>query len=136
MLREKPRIAFACWSCPATDRLRDDARRRRDEEGGGNPAHARDADDVPDLRRAGQQEDREWPCAAAPTRSAETITTWRGIRSAQTPPTTRKRICGRKLAASTIPRSDGEPVSPTTANASATGAIVLPSIEIVRPREE
>src|SRR5688500_3425282 len=73
------------------------------------------------------------PWAAAPTRSAATMTTWRGTRSAQTPPTTRKRICGRKLAASTSPRSDGDPVRSTTAKARATGAMVLPSIEIVRP---
>ena len=37
------------------------------------------------------------------------------------------------LAASTRPRSEVDPVRSSTANASATGAIALPAIEIVRP---
>ena len=41
------------------DGLRNDAGRGRHEERGCNPPYARDTDDVPDLRSAGQQEDRE-----------------------------------------------------------------------------
>jgi hypothetical protein len=39
-------------------------------------------------------------------------------------------ICGIHDAASTQPRSDGDPVKSSTANASAIGAIALPASEI------
>ena len=63
-----------------------------------------------------------------------TITRWRGSRSAQMPPTSRKSTCGRERAARTKPRSAFEPVRSRTANASATLANALPMNDVVRPR--
>jgi hypothetical protein len=74
-------------------------------------------------------------CDPPVTRSATTITRWRGSRSAQTPPMSRKTSCGTIRAASTSPRSDAEPVRSRTAKASAIGAIALPRNEIPRARK-
>src|SRR5918999_4596651 len=47
-----------------------------------------------------------------------------------------KTICGTQIAESTSPSCDAEPSrSSMTANASATGAKAVPSIEVVRPRK-
>ena len=77
---------------------------------------------------------------AAPENSSTAVATWaepftrsvpirivrRGIRSAKTPPSSRKTIIGISRARSTIPRSVGVP-NPRTANARATFAMPFPS---------
>ena len=55
-------------------------------------------------------------------------TRWREIRSAQTPPRSRKTTSGISRARRTKPRSVGVPIS-STAKASATSAIAVPRVE-------
>src|SRR6478672_7060091 len=62
-----------------------------------------------------------------------TITWCRGRRSAQTPPKRMNRTVGTWRAVSTMPSFVVDWVRSSTANESATGAIALPAIEIVRP---
>src|SRR6266498_3478935 len=71
-------------------------------------------------------------CAAPLTTLAATMTRLRGRRSAQTPPTRMKTICGAQPAASTKPRSEAEPRS-STAKARAMGAIAVPASEMSCP---
>jgi hypothetical protein len=71
------------------------------------------------------------PWAAKATRSEPAITRWRGNRSASTPPASRDATSAAALLASTSPSSVAEPPGrPRIANASATGAIAVPSQEI------
>jgi hypothetical protein len=74
------------------------------------------------------------PWTKARTRSAAIITSWRGSRSAQTPPTTRKRTRPPHWLPSTIPRSVAFP-NLRTAKVSATGTTASPTAERVRPRK-
>ncbi len=71
-------------------------------------------------------------CAAPLTTLAATMTRLRGRRSAQTPPTRMKTICGAQPAASTKPRSEAEPRS-STAKARAMGAMAVPASEMSCP---
>jgi hypothetical protein len=73
------------------------------------------------------------PWLAKRTASAPTMTPRRGRRSPTTPPTSRKATSGTVRAASTMPRSEADPVSSSTANASATGTIPSPTSEIAWP---
>ena len=74
------------------------------------------------------------PWAASRIRSVVTISARRGRRSAHTPPTSRNATSGTVRAASTIPRSVAEPVSSSTANASATPTMPSPRRETAWPR--
>ena len=65
------------------------------------------------------------PCVAARTRPPTRRIRTRGSRSAITPPKSRNSTSGIELAASTAPRAVGESETSSTANASATGAIVV-----------
>ena len=71
------------------------------------------------------------PCVAASTTLPTRRISTRGSRSAITPPNSRNSTIGMVLAASTAPSAPGELETSSTANASATGAIVLPIMLIV-----
>ena len=71
-------------------------------------------------------------CASALTNAATRKTRRRDQRSATTPPASMNTTCGTLRAASTSPSAAGEPVRSSTANASATGAMMLPSTATVR----
>ena len=72
-------------------------------------------------------------CAPARTRSQATITCCRGRRSDQTPPANVNRTRGNAKAAKTRPRSAADPVSSSTAKASATPTSASPRYEPVCP---
>ena len=74
-------------------------------------------------------------CVPARTRSAAIITSWRGRRSDQTPPTRMKITRAPNIAAKTSPRSAAEPVRSSTANVSASGTSASPSAEIAWPSQ-
>lgn len=71
-------------------------------------------------------------CASALTQSAVISTCLRGRRSATTPPTGSSTSMAADCAARTRPRSPTRPVACSTANASPTGAIAVPSSDAVR----
>src|SRR5580692_9102154 len=76
------------------------------------------------------------PCAANASRSDVTIIRYRGNRSASAPPKIRNTICAIDRPASTVPSLAAEPPGcPSTPNASATGAIDVPSSETPRARK-
>src|SRR5664280_2670900 len=60
------------------------------------------------------------PCSSPRTVSATSMTTWRGSRSATTPPSSTKSTNGNEYAASTTPTSAGLPVSRVTYSPMAT----------------
>ena len=65
-------------------------------------------------------------------RSELTITSLRGRRSATTPPTRSVETCATVQHAKAMPVSVAEPVSSSTANATAIGARYVPKYEIAR----
>ena len=69
----------------------------------------------------------------ARTRSAPIMTARRGSRSAQTPPTSRNTTLGGENAVMTSPRSVPDPLTSSTANASATNDSESPTTDAVRP---
>ncbi len=73
------------------------------------------------------------PWVAADKMWDSCITTVLDIRSAITPPTSRKRTSGIDSAASTMPRSVAESLISRTAKTSATGAMTDPIVEMNRP---
>lgn len=73
------------------------------------------------------------PCVAALARLDPTRMTLRGTRSATTPPSSKKITFASERAPTTMPRLVAEPVRSSTAKASATGAIALPSRLTVLP---
>ena len=73
-------------------------------------------------------------CSAKRATSVAIITLWRGSRSAQTPPKSRKPTSGNVAAASTRPTSVGDPMS-VTYSASATYTIRSPIVLAAWPRK-
>ena len=69
------------------------------------------------------------PCVTTRARSAATITVWREMRSATTPPINSELTSGSVRQASTIPTSVADPPSSSTANARAMFTIRSPSTE-------
>ena len=71
--------------------------------------------------------------APARTRSAPTMSSRRGSRSAQTPPTRRKTTRGSMNAARTKPRSAADPLTARTAKVRATAVSESPAADVVWP---
>ena len=116
------------------DRLRHEAVRRRPEERRGR-AEERRRDDEDRQRHLMRQEHRrgERLDAGARTPSHASITARRGRRSETTPPTSVKATREIQKAASTAPSAVAEPLTESTANATASGMRASPAADEARP---